>query len=165
MLEEIILHCSVCREEKKTYDTNTYNYVCTKCLSKRAKQRRTSCLEIKLKDCLTRCYSKPMVEKRGSSDLTLKHLLDVYKSQKGRCTLTGRRLTYDESANSVSIDRIENSKGYLIGNVQLVCKFANLCRREMTMEEFVTLCRDVFSYSQDKDGSKLLAFFEKCANK
>jgi hypothetical protein len=45
---------------------------------------------------------------------------------------------------SISIDRIDNRHGHLKGNIQLVCKFANLGRREHTVDEFKVALSECF---------------------
>jgi len=42
-----------------------------------------------------------------------------------------------------SIDRIDSSRGYEVGNVQLVCRAANVAKSDLPMNDFVALCRSV----------------------
>ena len=53
-----------------------------------------------------------------------------------------------ELANGVvptncSIDRIDSKVGYIVGNVQLVCRAANVAKSDLGADEFVKLCRAV----------------------
>lgn len=41
----------------------------------------------------------------------------------------------------VSVDRIDSSKGYIAGNVQLVCNWANRAKATLTDGEFADFCR------------------------
>ena len=54
--------------------------------------------------------------------------------------------TYSESLPSggnASLDRIDNSKGYIKGNVQWVTKDINMCKRTLNNESFIVLCKKV----------------------
>lgn len=64
-------------------------------------------------------------------NLTLKYLAELWFEQRGRCALTGVLLDYETGDLSsknpfrTSIDRIDNSRGYIKGNVRLVTHWAN----------------------------------------
>jgi hypothetical protein len=56
------------------------------------------------------------------------HCLELYKKQAGLCAITGVPMTYSRGykvASNISIDRIDNKKGYEIGNVRLVSQWVN----------------------------------------
>jgi len=65
----------------------------------------------------------------------------LLKMQKGRCALTGQpfemRSTEEGGIQDdrMSLDRIDNSRGYYDGNVQLVTQFANRARGQMSIQE------------------------------
>ena len=46
-----------------------------------------------------------------------------------------------------SIDRIDSSFGYEPGNVQLVCRAANVAKSNLSTSDFVNLCRAVVEIS------------------
>jgi hypothetical protein len=74
---------------------------------------------------------------------------DLFQKQKGICALTGWPLTlYSKSRSAsrdadASLDRIDSSLGYIEGNVQWVHKWANQAKNDLTMEEFVNMCRAI----------------------
>jgi hypothetical protein len=67
----------------------------------------------------------------------VEHCLDLYTRQKGLCAITEERMTWEPPqltfssteprpcAAQISIDRIDNAKGYVVGNVRLVCWYIN----------------------------------------
>ncbi len=82
-----------------------------------------------------------------------KDLLDLYTSQKGLCALSGLKLTRVRrtskriSPYNISIDRIDNTKGYSKDNIQLVCSIINLMKNESTTKEFLNLCKAITNYN------------------
>jgi hypothetical protein len=64
-------------------------------------------------------------------DLDLDYLANLWFKQQGRCALTGVLLDYESGSSNnknpyrTSIDRIDNSKGYVRGNVRLLTHWAN----------------------------------------
>lgn len=57
------------------------------------------------------------------------YITDLLESQKGLCAITGLALEFDEISHDqallCSLDRIDSSKHYEPGNLQIVCRFVN----------------------------------------
>ena len=79
-------------------------------------------------------------------ELSPKFIWDLYEKQKGRCALTDIpiSLTRDLKGQNVnwdvitaSLDRIDNSKGYVDGNVWWVHKEVNRLKNNYTLEELL----------------------------
>lgn len=57
------------------------------------------------------------------------------------CHYTGVKLTLDSrQTNTVSLDRVDSSKGYSIDNLVLCCAFVNIMKRDMSKEQFIKTC-------------------------
>lgn len=90
-------------------------------------------------------------DKLGTSDLTPEYLQELWKLQQAICPLTGWALYLPVSSNgfseksprNASLDRIDNSKGYLVGNVRFVALMANIARSDFTDAEIVEFCHAV----------------------
>lgn len=81
---------------------------------------------------------------RGPGKATARELAAIWKAQRGRCALTGRRL--DRTAQ---LDhRIPRAQGGadVAGNLQWLCEVANLAKRDLTDTEFANLCAEVMAH-------------------
>ena len=72
-------------------------------------------------------------------DLTLEYLKSVWESQNGVCPMTGWILElptqskkYKLTSKTASLDRIDNSKGYVLGNVRFVSVIFNFARNKFS---------------------------------
>lgn len=76
-------------------------------------------------------------------EITSEYLYDIFKMQSGNCALSGLGLFPE----SVSVDRVDNSEGYVEGNVQLVTKEMNFMRGSLTLDEFRSFIDDMFEWN------------------
>ena len=78
-----------------------------------------------------------LIEDRKKSrfgNITPKQIMGLYEQSKC-CSLSGVELTYNKSLWSLSIDRINNSIGHIIENVQLTCIGINLAKNRHINED------------------------------
>lgn len=74
-------------------------------------------------------------------DITLSLLKDLWSKQNGLCAYTKLPLTSrGHQLNTVSLDRIDSGKGYVVGNVQLVCVYINRMKLDYSEHDFIRLC-------------------------
>ena len=75
------------------------------------------------------CMCSNYRERRSFS--FLQHVLHAYNAQEGRCAISGRPLqrplvfTHGDPRFFASIDRLDNKKGYEIGNIRLTLEWLN----------------------------------------
>ena len=156
--------CTCCKVEKDTsefhkskdkkFGVNNVCKICAKIISKKyysknSKQikQRVSCysqsyipkhsreIDSRLKNLCTKAKSR-------TKEFTLidQDLLDLWEKQNGQCAYTKLpMLATSNQFNTVSLDRVDSSKGYVVGNVQLVCAAINKMKQEYTEELFVLM--------------------------
>ena len=93
-------------------------------------------------------YLRRKITKRNRpATITAQHLEEMWDLQQGKCALTGWNMTFTLGQGKVttncSIDRIDSSLGYHPENVWLVCQAANVAKNDLSMDEFLHLCRSV----------------------
>lgn len=84
--------------------------------------------------------------------ITKEDLMILWKSQNGKCAISGLDMTYELGEGrlytNVSIDQIIPSKGYTADNIQLVCMAANQLKSDFGMDVVITLCKAIIEYNQ-----------------
>lgn len=82
-------------------------------------------------------------------DVTIEYVWQLYLGQNRRCALTKRDIAFTERTGSrsrrcsASLDRIDSTKGYIIGNVQWVHKDVNVMKNDFPQSYFVEICREI----------------------
>lgn len=114
-----------------------------------------------------RYYLRNCKSRFKNFDLDLDYLKSIWDSQNGICPYSGAKLilsTYTKGHKnpiySASIDRIDSSIGYIIGNIQFVSTAINYMKNTMSHEETMTLCKiisDNFSSARTISSSSISA--------
>lgn len=79
-------------------------------------------------------------------DITIEYIWDLFLKQNRKCALTGIKLWFKTTSvgkSSASLDRIDNSKGYIVGNVQWVHKDINRMKNIYDETYFIEMCKCV----------------------
>lgn len=85
-------------------------------------------------------------------------LFDLWGKQEGLCAYTKLpMLATSNQFNTVSLDRIDSSKGYIVDNIQLVCAAINKMKQEYSEQLFIQLCHCVAQNNSIKDYPTKLA--------
>lgn len=88
-------------------------------------------------------------------DLSIEYAWKLFLKQNHKCALTGWSLKMHTPGRdqknatwTASLDRIDNNKGYVEGNVEWVHNDVNLMKRHHTTQRFYELCHAVAQYGQ-----------------
>lgn len=130
--------------------TNTRDKKSTTC--KTCQNRRNSEIREKNKHNLKYTLSRRLTSAKASSNrrrieydktLTSEYLIDLYNTQNGLCSISKQKMTVGEGKrnyHTISLDRIDSSKGYIKGNLHLVCWIINQMKNDMSMQELTNWC-------------------------
>ena len=72
--------------------------------------------------------------------------MQIYKDQRGLCALSGLKMTWMKgkiTLTSLSIDRIDSSKGYERDNVRLVCHGVNRLKGDATDADMLAMAKAI----------------------
>lgn len=82
--------------------------------------------------------------------VTIEYLVGLYHGQNGKCAHTGEIMTIERGLVDGAVvftlctpDRIDNTKGYTIGNIMLACDGINRMRSDMPLGQFRKLCKRI----------------------
>lgn len=86
--------------------------------------------------------------------ISIDYLWSLFLKQNRKCALSGLPISFAVSTNkslqTASLDRIDNSKGYIEGNVQWVHKDINNMKKGMTEELLIHYSKAIHSYQSSK---------------
>lgn len=163
------LLCHYCGEYKDVNDftangadTKTRNNrrtICKSCFTKRQRLHDQSLdNEKKFDKCLRwRILSAKDRAKKLNIEfnLTLDYIKDLWNKQNGRCALSNIEMTFllkeGRVPTNVSIDRIDRTKGYIEGNVQLVCMACNQIKSDLSEVKMYEFCKKIVEYYESKN--------------
>ena len=74
---------------------------------------------------------------------------EFFADYTGACSLTGWPIGISYKDQSASVDRIDNNKGYEVGNIQWVHTMVNMCRGKRELSEFIRMCKAVAEHAGD----------------
>ena len=90
----------------------------------------------------------------GKFNIDLDYVFDIGEDQNWECALTGDSLEFKRGGQnwlgkwcnpkSCTVDRIDSSKGYVKGNIQLVTWEANCLKQHLDNTEFIDFCKRVY---------------------
>jgi hypothetical protein len=90
-------------------------------------------------------------------NLSIDYLWKLYLIQNKCCALSGTPILFDSKTRlhdrTASLDRIDNSKGYINGNVQWVHKDINMMKHAFNETYFKDVCERVTFFKKDVDFS------------
>lgn len=78
-------------------------------------------------------------------NLTIEYIWNLFLEQNRKCVLTSELLTFPrhgkDRSYTASLDRIDSSKGYVVGNVQWTHKDVNIMKNKFEQNYFIKICK------------------------
>ena len=93
------------------------------------------------------------------SAISPEFLMEMFESQNGMCAISGlpmsTKLEVGGSWFRCSVDRKDNSNGYVPENVHLVCKSINIWRGAQALDDFIEMCKAVAKHQEKHHAGKI----------
>ena len=103
------------------------------------------------------------IERELKFEISIEYAWDLFLKQNRRCALTGVLLEFRNSNYKrkkvmlvASLDRIDSSKGYSIGNVQWIHKDINKMKQSFSQDYFKEMCILVAKNFQNNNNQILI---------
>ena len=152
--DSVMKKCTKCKQEKPLSDFSIHrlskdglNHKCRACNSVDSAFQR----EKSPRSALRGALHKRLAGRPTEDPVTIQELMDIWKAQHNKCALSGYVMTWggclqkgkngQAAWNSISIDRIDPSRGYEKNNVRLVCHGINSFRGQMTDKKLLSVAR------------------------
>jgi hypothetical protein len=135
--------CRCCGISKSYSEFYNKRNDCKKCAIDRSTRNSISYVPLHERDIISRFKNLCTKAKKRTKDFSIisSDLSDLWEKQNGRCAYTKLPLLATANQfNTVSLDRVDSSKGYVVGNIQLVCAAINKMKQEYTEEMFLLFC-------------------------
>ena len=126
-----------------------------------------------ISDCSNRTREGRIKLTNDSSCILIQHLREKYPVLPVKCPIykhidlvySSMSLTDAKKSNGISIDRIDASKGYVVGNVQIISNKANRQKSDASLSDVLKLAAHAFG-SDKKNNNKVIknngfVFFQK----
>jgi len=162
----LCIGCEEYKEDLQFHKNNNYNfrrdrsYYCKECTKGKSKVEYKNTRINKLKYLNTlEGFLKSLLQhtktRKKENNINYEYLLDIYNRQDGNCSLSGIKMTTisgnGKINTNISIDRIDSSKGYIIGNIQLVCTIVNTMKTNLKQEDFLNWCNLIIVNNYEKN--------------
>lgn len=87
--------------------------------------------------------------------ITIDDVWDVYIKQNKKCALSGLDIKFKEVGDAnrdktASLDRIDSTKGYEVGNIQIVHKTVNRMKWDSKEPDFLKFCEVIYKFQESK---------------
>ena len=121
------LNVDFCKDIKK--DSGRM-YTCKECMSQQLHEYNSTsvgCIKRSVNNCKTNAKSRGKKGRIGASEFTLteEQVKEMFKKQGGLCHYYKSPLKFTRCGDKMSIERLDNTKGYTQENCVLVCQLAN----------------------------------------
>lgn len=93
------------------------------------------------------------VKRNIEFNISIEYAWFIYEKQNKKCKLSNLSIDFETKRNKIktyqaSLDRIDNSKGYIEGNVQWIVKEINYMKNKMNEDTFIYLCKKINEYNE-----------------
>jgi hypothetical protein len=96
---------------------------------------------------------KNHAKQRGRDfNISIEYIWDLFIQQNRKCAISNLdiHLNINSRVQTASLDRINSSSGYIIGNVQWLHKIINKIKNNLSDQDFISYCCTVYNHQNCK---------------
>lgn len=125
--------CQYCGEDNPDMFYQHLHSTCKKCVAQRNKSSLSTDMARKLLNNSRKSYSTR--QNIIGYNLTKEYIQELLERQEYKCYYTGVPLKIGNKLTNPTIDRIDSSKGYIIGNIVICTEIANIMKNDLSISE------------------------------
>jgi DNA-directed RNA polymerase subunit RPC12/RpoP len=155
--KELVKYCAICGRQQTYVSLHKLNRAlknkanCKSCTRKLIVKEKNK--NERYRDISFNWFSikkKAALEKGRVFEFDIKYIWSIYVKQNKVCALSGLPLDFDKTSDvaTVSIDRIDNKKGYVRRNIQLLHKDVNFMKWVYDQDYFINLCKLIANHKK-----------------
>lgn len=95
-------------------------------------------------------WKRSAVRRGYEFSVSMEYLNSVYEAQEGKCAYTGLQ---SNKISDLSIDRIDNSKGYVEGNIQFITNPMNTLKGTHGIEYMINMAKNIIKLHDNQQPS------------
>jgi hypothetical protein len=138
--------CNTCNKyfDTKTNKSSNVNK-CKQCKSMENDENLEKIFKHKIRNCIL--ISEKRSGNRANMNLEIEYLRQLYEEQNGRCYISNVKMSLQAHSDfKMSIERIDETEGYVKGNVKLICLEFQNGQRQWTPTKFQDFCNNYYSF-------------------
>ncbi len=153
--ETLYKNCPHCRQKKliiffyKRHNRDSFDSWCKDCKNKEQKHRWSVNAIAFIRRIYQGLNRKRKNSRRAECLISLSEFLDVWQEQYEqfgmRCPYSGIEMTHTlgvgKTMYNMSIDRIDNTKPYIDGNLVFCCAIINRMKNNTSLKDFIMICK------------------------
>ncbi len=141
--------CIECeKKRKKDFYEDGYKLIMSERQESRKPYNRFYHNNMNIFKCRFRTAKQRARKKGFEFDLTLDYLFELYNKQNGICYITGVKLSLEKHHhNTISIDRIDSKKGYVVSNIGICTDFINIAKSNYELDELLNILREIKEFA------------------
>ena len=118
---------------------------CKICRSKVNDNNLEQIFKVKITNCVSVC--KKRGGNRGNMNLDIEYLQQLYQEQKGLCYISKMKMSLKVHSDfNISIERIDETNGYVKENIQFICIEFQNGRQQWNPSKFNDFCNNYYSF-------------------
>lgn len=148
-----ICDCGTIKYVRTSHITRGLSKQCDKCRLQSYYTNKIGC--IPMMDIQR--YKAGALKRRKQWSVDPQYLYDLYEEQGRLCAISGTPIGFSEKGvgtvgakdiSTASLDRIDSSKGYIVGNLQWVHKDINKMKMDLQEEDFFRIVKQIYEHKK-----------------